>query len=51
MTIASIVYGEKSEVLQHETVVYSNPQANTDPPNVMLNFTIPESAEVKEVKW
>ena len=51
MTLTTNTYNEKSEVLQHEQVVYSNPQVNTDPPNVMLNFTIPESVEVKEVKW
>ena len=51
MTITSSVYGEKSEVLQHEKVVYSNPKINAETSNPMLNFTIPESVEVKEVKW
>ena len=51
MIVISSTYNEKSEALQHEQVVYSNPQANTDPPNVMLNFTIPESVEVKEIEW
>lgn len=51
MVITSIVYGEKSEVLQHEKVVYSNPQVNTQHANVILNFTIPESVEVQEIKW
>ena len=44
-------YGEKSEVLRSEKIVYSNPQANAEPPNPMLNFTIPESVKVKEIKW
>lgn len=51
MTVISSTYGENSEVLQYEHVVYSNSQVNTDPPNPILNFTIPESVEVKEVKW
>ena len=51
MTITSSVYGEKSEVLQHERVVYSNPQVNTEMPNPIMHFTIPESVEVKEIKW
>ena len=51
MMVTSSTYDEKSEVLQHERVVYSNPQVNADPQNPILNFTIPESVEVKEVKW
>jgi len=51
MKVTSNTYGEKSEVLQHEQVVYSNPQVNADPQNPILNFTIPESVEVKEIKW
>ncbi len=51
MTMTSSMYGEKSEVLQHEKVVYSNPQVNTETSNPILNFTIPESVEVKEIKW
>ena len=51
MMVTSSTYGEKSEVLQHEYIVYSNAQVNADPPNPMLNFTIPESVEVKDVKW
>lgn len=51
MKVTSSTYGEKSEVRQHEQVVYSNPQVNADPQNPILNFTIPESVEVKEVKW
>jgi len=51
MMVTSSTYDEKSEVLQHEQVVYSNPQVNADPENPILNFTIPESIEVKEIKW
>ena len=51
MMVTSSTYGEKSEVLQHEQVVYSNPHVNADPQNPILNFTIPESVEVKEIKW
>ena len=51
MMVTSSTYNEKSEVLQHEHIVYSNPQVNVDPLNPILNFTIPESVEVKEVKW
>lgn len=51
MEVTSSTYGEKSEVLQHEKIVYSNPQANIETPNPILNFTIPESIEVKEIKW
>ena len=51
MKVTFSAYGEKSEVLRHEKIVYSNPRANVDPPNPMLNFTIPESVKVKEIKW
>lgn len=51
MKVTSSTYDEKSKVLQHEQVVYSDPQVNADPQNPILNFTIPESVEVKEIKW
>ncbi len=51
MTVTSSTYGEKSEVLQNEQIVYSNPQVNAETPNSILNFTIPKSVEVKEIKW
>lgn len=51
MRITSSTYGEKSEVRQSEQVIYSNPQVNANPQNPILNFTIPESVEVKEIKW
>ena len=51
MTVISSTYDEKSEIHQREYISYSNPQVNADPPNAMLNFTVPESVEVKEIKW
>ena len=51
MMVTSSTYNEKSEVLQNERIVYSNPQVNAEPPNPILNFTIPKSVEVKEIKW
>ncbi|RKU38839.1 hypothetical protein C6496_04865 [Candidatus Poribacteria bacterium] len=51
MTITSSMFGEKSEVLQHERVVYSSPEINVETSKAMLNFVIPESVEVKEIKW
>ncbi len=51
MTVISSTYDEKSEIHQREHISYSNPQVNADPPNAMLNFTVPESVEVKEIKW
>lgn len=51
MEVTSSTYGEKSEVLQQEKIVYSNPKVNVEIPNPILNFTIPESVEVKEVRW
>ncbi|MYC76921.1 hypothetical protein F4X10_14245 [Candidatus Poribacteria bacterium] len=51
MKVTSSTYGEKSKILQREQVVYSNPQVNAEPRNPIFNFTIPESVEVKEIKW
>ena len=51
MMVTSSTYNEKSEVVQHEHIVYSNPQINVDPANPILNFAIPKSVEVKEIKW
>ncbi len=51
MKVIFSAYGTKSEVLRSEKILYSNPQANADPPNPMLNFTIPESVKVQEIKW
>ena len=49
MKVVSSTYGTKSEILQQEQVVYSNPQTNTK--NPILSFKIPETVSVKEVKW
>ena len=51
MEVTSSLYGPKSEVLEHEHVVYSNPQLNPQPPPPILQFEIPVSAKVKETKW
>ena len=51
MEVTSRLYGPKSEVLEHEHVVYSNPQLNPQPPPLILQFEIPKSVKVKEVKW
>ena len=51
MKVTSSTYGTNSKVAQHERIVYSNPQVNAEEPNPLLNFTIPESAEVRVVKW
>lgn len=51
MVVDSKTYHDKSEVLQYEQVIYSNPLLNVEPPHPILNFAIPESVEVKEIKW
>lgn len=51
MEVTSSLYGPESEVLEHEHVVYSNPQPNPQPPPPILQFEIPKSAKVKETKW
>ena len=51
MAVTSSTYDAKSEVIQHEEIIYSNPEVNAKTSNPMLNFTIPESVEVKESKW
>ncbi len=51
MEVTSSLYGPESEVLEHEYVVYSNPQLNPQPPPPILQFEIPKSAKVKETKW
>ncbi len=51
MTVTSSTYGAKSIVIQHEKIVYSNPKVNLEIPNPILKFTIPDSVEVKEIKW
>ena len=51
MKVTFSAYGTKSEVTRSEKIVYSNPQANINPPHPMLNFTIPKSVKVEEIKW
>ena len=51
MEITSSLYDLKSEVLEHERVVYSNPQLNAQPPTPILQFEIPKSVKVKEIEW
>jgi len=51
MAVTSNTYGTKSEVIQHERIVYSNPQVNVETPDPILKFIIPNSVEVKEIKW
>ena len=51
MEVTSSLYGPTSEVLEHEHIVYSNPQLNIQPPPSLLQFEIPESAKVKEMEW
>lgn len=51
MTVTSNTYGEKSKVVQQEIIEYRNPKVNVDPRNELLNFTIPESINVKVIKW
>ncbi len=51
MEVTSSLYGPKSEILEHERVVYSNPQPNAQPPPPILQFEIPKSVKVKEMQW
>ncbi len=51
MTVTASTYSEKSEILQHEQIIYSNPQVNMEPAKPILHFTIPKSVAVKEIKW
>ena len=51
MEVTSSLYGPESEILEHEHVVYRNPQLNPQPPPPILQFEIPVSAKVKETKW
>lgn len=51
MEVVSSLYGPNSVVLEHERIVYSNPQPNSQPSPPILQFEIPKSAKVKEIKW
>ncbi len=50
MTITARTFGEKSEVLQQEKVIYSRPEINVETSRAALSFAIPESVEVKEIR-
>ena len=51
MEVTFSLYSRKSEVLEYERVIYSNPQLNAQPPNPAFQFEIPKSVTVKAVKW
>ncbi len=51
MEVTSSLYGPKSEVLEYERIVYSNPQINAQPPPAILQFEIPKSVKIKEIEW
>ena len=51
MKVTSRTYGKKSEVLRSEKIDYRNPEINVETSKAMLNFVIPKSVEVKEIKW
>ena len=51
MIVTSTTYDLESKIVQNEHIVYSNPQVNVDPPNQILNFAIPATVEVQEIKW
>ncbi len=51
MAVTASVYAPQSALLQHERIIYSNPRMNEEPLNPILNFTIPESVKVREIKW
>ncbi len=50
MEVISRLYGPKSEVMEYERVVYSNPQLNAQPPSPIFQFEIPKFVKVKEIK-
>ena len=51
MEVTYSLYSSQSEVLECERVVYSKPRLNVQPPDPILQFEIPKSVTVKEVKW
>ena len=51
MEVSYRLYNAKSEILECERIVYSNPQFNGQPPNPIFQFEIPKSVAVKEIKW
>ena len=51
MEVSYKLYNPKSEVLEYEQIIYSNPQLNVEPSNPIFEFEIPKSVVVKEFKW
>ena len=51
MQVIASTYGENSDIIRQEKILFSNPQANIENPDPILNFTIPRSVKVKEIKW
>ncbi len=51
MQVTASNYGEKSEIIRFEKILFSQPQANSEKPNPILKFKIPQSVKVKEIKW
>lgn len=51
MQVIASNYGEKSEIIRLEKILFSKPQANSEKPNPILKFKIPQSVKVKEIKW
>lgn len=51
MQVTASSYGEKSEVIRLEKILFSKPQANSEKPNPILKFKIPQSVKIKEIKW
>ena len=51
MEVVYSLYGPKSELLEHEHLIYSKPQLNAQPSAPILQFEIPKSVKIKEIKW
>ncbi len=51
MKVTATVYNEEANVIRFEKITYRKPKVNLKMENPMLNFTIPTSVEVKEIKW
>ncbi len=51
MKVVATTYDETSRLLQREKIFYSNPHVNAEHSTAILNVAIPESVEVKEIKW
>ncbi len=51
MNVSATIYDEEAKVLRSEKINYSDPKVNVKSQNPMLNFNIPKSIKVKEIKW